>query len=118
MTTYRVNEKTTARYTATLVDETDAVVPASSLSTLTLTLFDEAAGTIINSRNAQDVLNTNGVTVSAAGALVWTMDPADNAIVSAIKGLEAHRAMFAWTYGSKGGKHEVRILVENLAKVS
>ena|SRR5947209_1858018 len=116
-TQFRVNEKTTARYTAQLVDETGAGIPAASLATLTLTLYDVATSGIINSRSAQNVLNVNGVTVDTSGNLVWTMDPLDNAVIGS-RELEAHVALFEYTYGSKGGKHEVSLLVANLQKVT
>ena len=55
-----VKQANTFRFTATIVDETGAVLPAASLATLTLTLYDLASFTIINSRNAQNVLNGGG----------------------------------------------------------
>ena len=54
------HEHATAKYTAIIKDESSVAIAAASLTTLTLTLYD-SAGTIINSRNAQDVLNTNNV---------------------------------------------------------
>ena len=115
---FRVNEKTTARYTAQIVDELNVGIPAASLSTLTLTLYGVVSGTILNSRNAQNVLNANGVTVDSSGNLVWTMAPADNAILGT-QALETHAALFVWTWaGTKEGRHEVIILVDNLQKVT
>lgn len=113
-------EKTSGQMTGTLTDETGAVVPAASLTTLTLTLFDLASGTILNSRDAQNVLNTNNVTVSALGVLVWTIQPADNAIVNDNLARETHRALFQWTWsaGAKSGKGYQDLVVENLAKVT
>jgi hypothetical protein len=117
-TPFRVNEQTTARYTAQIVDETGAALPAASLSTLKLTVYDQASGSVLNSRSQQNVLNANGVTVDSSGNLVWVMDPADNAIVGT-RELEAHIALFEWTWAStKAGRHEVPILVLNLAKVT
>jgi hypothetical protein len=116
-TTFTVKERCTAWYRATVQGD-GAALPASSLDTLTLTLYDRDTGTILNSRNAQDVLNKANVTVGEDGALVWELQPADNVIVSDGKSLEAHVALFTWTWGSgKSGRHEVPILVENLAKV-
>ena len=115
-----VYERTTHVYRATLKDEDDAVVPASALSSLTLTLYADRPEDIINSRSQQDVLNTNNVTLSSLGALVWIMQPADNAIVKTSRAYEMHVALFEWTYasGTKYGKHEVRFNVRNLKKVS
>ncbi len=118
----RVREKCTAIYTATIEDENGAALAASSLTTLTLTLYDQASSAIINSRDAQDVLNAHNVVVSALGTLTWTMQPADNVIVGAdipIGGVEAHIALFQWTWsaGAKTGKYEIQIDVKQLEKV-
>lgn len=115
---FHVYEQTTARYTAQLKDETGAVVPAASIATLTLTLRNEADNAIINSRSNQNVLNMNGVTVDVSGNLVWTMDPADNAVIDATQATERHRATVKWTYGSgKKGNHEVEFVVINRGDV-
>ncbi len=114
---FTVLEATTARYLATLQDEAGTPIPGSSLATLTLTLYDRASGEIINGRNAQNVKNANGVTIGEDGALVWTMTPADTAILGSGT-QEAHVALFAWTWGGgKTGRHEVTLLVTNLTKV-
>ncbi len=117
-----VREACTALYTATLQDETHTAIPGSSLTTLTLTLYDQASGSILNSRNRQNVLNANNVTVTEAGVLAWTMQPADNAIVNlsvAAGARERHVALFEWTWaaGAKAGKYEVFFDVQNLTKV-
>src|SRR5262245_10271429 len=115
---FYVNEKTTALYTATLKDELDAGIPVDSLATITLTLYDRATGTIINSRDHVDAKNLNGVAIDSSGNLAWTMAPADNAIVGSYE-LEEHIALFEWTFASgKAGKHERPIYVRNLGKVS
>lgn len=117
-----VLERTTAVYTATIKDETDAAIPASALSSLTLTLHAKDSGTIINSRNKQNVFNANDVTVDEDGLLTWIMQPADNAVVGFPEsGSEQHIALFEWAYGSLGvyaGKQEVLVEVTNLRKVS
>jgi hypothetical protein len=76
-------------------------------------------GDILNSKNSLDVLNTNGVKISEAGALSWIMDADDNVINTSTETIEHHRALFQWTWGGgKKGKHEVDIFVENLTKVT
>jgi hypothetical protein len=85
-----------------------------------VTLKDVATGTVINSRNAQNVKNANGVTISALGALVWAMAPADNLIVGT-QLIEEHMALFVFTWGGGGVKacrHPVSIKVLNLAEVT
>ena len=110
-----VYEKSTAEFTATVQDENGTAIGSGSLTTLTLTLFDKLTNSIINSRNDQNVLNANGVTVSAQGALVWTMDPLDNQILNAELKNEKHVAMFKWTWsaGAKAGFYLFLIEVEN-----
>ena len=113
-------ELTSGEYTATLTDEAGVAISSATLATLTLTLFNQdAALTIINSRDAQNVLNTNGVTVDTLGALIWTIAPADNALVTSTVPAERHTARFDWTWGAgKVGRHEVILIVKNLSRVS
>lgn len=86
--------------------------------TLILTLYDEATKVILGGREKQNVRNANGVTVSAAGEVVWQTVAADNAIVTDSENKEKHVALFEWTWdGSKHGKVQVVILVRNLAYV-
>lgn len=117
----KVAENSTAKITATVVDENGVGLAAASLTTITLTLYLKGTpATKINSRDDQDVKNTNGVTISSAGALVWTMEPDDNPIIDNSKSSEDHIALFEWTYnsGAKAGKHEVEVTVQNLANVT
>jgi hypothetical protein len=118
--TEEVAERTSARYSGVLVDETGAAVPAASLSTLTLTLFDENTNTVINSVDDINILNADRGTVDAAGNLVVTLLPADNVIVTPTRVREPHVMLLEWTYagGAKAGRHEVRFIVVNLTKVT
>ena len=116
---FNVREKTTRRYTAVLKDETGAAVGSGSLSSLKLTLYNKVDGAIINTRNQQNVLNLNGVTVDASGNLTWTMDPADNPIIDTTLSYEEHVALFeiGWSSDAKKNNHEVIIRVENVNKI-
>jgi hypothetical protein len=118
----RVREKSTGQYTATLADELEVVIPLASLTTLKLTLYDVATGTILNTRNLQDVLNANNVTYhGTSGLLTWSVQPADHAIVSTRGQIaERHRAVFdfTWNAGAKRDWHAVEFLVEADPKVS
>ena len=119
-----IPEGTTATYTATLQDEAGQPVALASLTSLTLTYYNVADGSIINSRNAQDVKNANNVTVHATNGLVtWELQAADTVIVDstiATGRREQHKALFTWTWasGAKVGRHEVLIEIKQLAKVS
>ncbi len=118
--TARFNERTTGRYTAVLVDESDVPVGSTIITALTLTLYDKASGAIINSRNDQNALNANGVTLDVSGNLAWTVSYLDNVILDSGKHVEHHVALFEWVWasGTKEGRHEVAIQVVNLEKVS
>lgn len=118
-TMYDLNEAVTARYEAVLKDETGAPIPAASLTTLTLTLYRKTTGVIINGRDSQNILNANGVTIDVFGTLVWTLTPADNAVVTTPAASEIHVALFKWTYaaGNKAGNHEIWLNVTDLGKV-
>jgi len=117
------SERTSAEYTALVADEDGNGIDAADLDTLTLTLSNLADGSIINSRNAQNVLNANNVTVDAEGNLVWSITPSDTVMVrTAVKigYTEKHRALFRWTWdgGAKAGSHEMVMLITNVAKVT
>lgn len=120
VTVSQLVERTSSQYTAQLLDELGGAVPASSLSTLVLTLYDRVTNAIINSRNQQNVLNTNGVTIDASGNITWSITPADNVILNDALAVEMHVALFeaTWAGGTKGCKHKVVIPVQNMARVS
>lgn len=118
-------EKTTPKITAVIEDEAGTPIPGTSLATLTLTLYsmsDPPTHAIINSRNAQSVLNENGVTVDAGGNLAWQLASADTVIQDNTLPKEIHRAEFRWTYASGGntvvGAHIIDMTVLNLEKVA
>jgi hypothetical protein len=116
--TLTADEGVAHRYTASLVDPDDAAIGAANLVTLTITLYDEKTNEIINSRNEQNALNANGVTVAdgAAGTvLTWQAEAADMPIVDDTLDSEVHIARFAFTYGPNAipGAHEVAIRVKN-----
>lgn len=118
-----VAEKTTLRFTATLVDEAGVVIPAAGVSAMTLTLYnrDSATKEIINSVNAVNILNAGRGTLHAtSGLLTVTLEPNDNTIIDSASDLEWHRALIEGTYagGAKAFKHEVDWQVRNLNKVS
>ncbi len=123
MASFDVKERTGFVYTATLKDSNGTAVPLANLTTITLTYYLVSDGTIINSRDGQDVKNANNVTIHAtSGLLTWSGQAADTAISDT--GLtagakELHRALFEFTYVGDGtpGKHEVDLFVENLDKV-
>jgi hypothetical protein len=91
----------TRRVVSMTVSDTDGVViPLASMTTITLTLSDEKTGAIINSRDAQSILNVNGGAFHAtSGLLSIIFTPADNVLVGT-KPVERHRALVEFTYAS------------------
>ncbi len=113
----QVNELTTARYQTTLLDEAGDGILSGSFVSLSLTLYNLETGAVINSRNSQNVLNANNVTISGSGLLTWTLQPNDNSIIGSEK-TEHHKAMFEGIYSTnKAVRTEIGIVVTNLTKV-
>jgi hypothetical protein len=113
-----IPEQSTAFYSSLLTDEDDNPIAPAQLTSLTLTYYDQETESIINSRNFQNVLNTNNVTLGADGVLEWTLQSADTIIYDARKELEWHVALFSWlSLSGFVGRHEVKIKIENLSKV-
>lgn len=115
-----INEQTTASFTAQITGNDGVTpLPLASISTLVLTLYAiKADGTdqIINSRNAQNILNANNVTITVGGALTWVVQIADTTLVEAIP-FERHIALFEWTGAFGAGKQEVILPIRNLGQV-
>ncbi len=112
--------------TFTLVDNAGVVVPLANIDAATLTLYDlgtyepGASPTvgIINSRDAQSVLNANNVTVhSTSGLVTWAMQDEDNPIVTPRRQLERHRAMFTFDVGGVILAYELEVVVKNLRPI-
>jgi hypothetical protein len=116
-----IMEGTTPKITATIQDEDGSAIDTADITTLTLNLYnlDDTDNTIINSRSDQDVHNTNNVTVSSAGALVWSVQALDTIMVGSDL-VERHRAVFKWTYssGTKTGSYVIDMAIRNLEKVT
>lgn len=93
-----VREGATAVISTTIRDLEGAALGSADLDTLTLTLWDEATQGIINDRDDQDVLNTNGGTLDADGAFELRLDPDDTVVVNDFLRLEWHEAILTWTW--------------------
>jgi hypothetical protein len=117
-----VSEGSTRDVTFTLYDSAGVVVPLASITSAFLTLWDvdtyEPGGSptvgIINGRESQNVKNANNVTIhSTSGLVTWTMQAADNPIVTARRQVERHRAKFRFVVGSAELNYKFRIEVRN-----
>lgn len=108
-------EKKTVKITAVLKDESNAIISGSSLSSLTLTLYNKKDLTIINSRNKSNILNVNAGTVDDSGNLTLVLSSDDMIIVHTVNSQETHIALIEWTYGANmAGGHEIEFTVDNL----
>ena len=114
-------EAKTAELTATITKKDGVTpVPLASLVEVTLTLFVEKDGAIINSRDSDDIKNANGGTVHAtSGLLTLLLSPLDMAVLLTGQRFETHVALIEWKYDTvEEGGQEIAFTVQNFAKVS
>jgi len=116
----RIAEGSTPIYRATLQDEDGTAIPLADIDSMTLTLKDVRTGQAINSRSAQDVLNTNGVTIHAtSGLLTWQMEEEDTPIIGSAhpkpNQVEQHKAIFRWTYDTD--RHGVHVVLLDVVQI-
>lgn len=123
----KVPEGTEHEYECTLVDRKQAAVQYGAISAIWLWLDDHETNTPINKRTRQNVLNTNGGTVTAgtSGEAVFTLglDAADALVVNRAKPEEQHRLTLEFTYTRAGGgvgtlTHKVLYRVVNLERIN
>lgn len=123
MSATRVNEGAGQQLTGSILDAAGAAVSAASITSARLTLYDvetyEPDGSpvagIINARNAVELLAESpvGITLSD-GAFAFTLEPADNIIVTPRRQVERHRAEFVFEYPSGSSTMAIEIEVINL----
>jgi len=112
---FEVPELSTPVYRSALIDDLGEPVQGALLTTLTLTVLQEYTLAVVNGRDGQNVLNTNGVTIDTDGMLRWGLTVDDTVILNDALRKEMHRALFAWTFdsGTKSGNKEVIIMITN-----
>lgn len=117
-TSYEIKERSSALIVGVLKDENGTPLPASQIITLRATLYNLTTGTILNSRNAQDIKNVNGGSVDENGNFSLHLSAIDNIVEdTTIIGFEIHMLVIEWTYGaSKTGKETYELRVENLSR--
>lgn len=95
-----IDEGESCNVTAVPKDMAGAAIAKANLATLTATLVDENTGDVINSRDAQSVLDANGGTVASDGTLTLRLQPADSAIVTTGDAgtIEGHILRLTWTW--------------------
>lgn len=112
-----INEQTTAQYTCTLTDPTGAAIDTGAVTAIVATLKDTADDTVINSRNAQDVLGTNGGSLGAGGAFTLTLSTLDT-IARGTAALQPRRLTLKVTYASGVLTHEIHFYIRSLADIT
>lgn len=118
-----VNEKQSGVYRAILRDDNGTPLPSLALDAFLLTLYDRASLATINSRNGQNALNTNQVTLDSLGNVEWTWLPADQPVLVPAKDIEEHVALFEakWTDSNARPRqlnHEVIFRVHRVKKLA
>lgn len=109
-----IREGAVAIITTSIVDKDGTKITNARLNELRLTYFDRRSRRIINSRQDQDALNANGVTVSN-GDVTWVTSVSDSAIIDPPTAPERHVATFRFRYdGTTWGDGEIDIDVTNL----
>jgi hypothetical protein len=125
---FPMDEQESGSYLATITDDLGVMLPGATLLTLALTLYvikTDGTEQIVNSRDAQDVLNVNQVQVfdtlqalsdGRTYNLRWRVQPADSTLVEQLP-FERHIGLFEWTWGAGAGKHEMILVIKNLHQV-
>lgn len=106
--------------TTTLTDEDGNAIAAANLTHLKLTLWEPHSGDIVNSRNAQSILNENGGSLSAQGVLTLKLSAGDMAILGS-RNSEIHRGLIEAKLSSGDQDETIKgfeMEIQNLAKVS
>ena len=114
MAVFGIDENSNPTHVFTILDEDGNAIQPTALA---LTYFNKDDATIINSRNAQNVLNLNTVVV-VNGVVTWSMQQTDTLVVDSTRDYEVHVAEWEWTANGKVNRHVTRFLVTNFVKVT
>lgn len=77
-----IREGSSAFYLASIVDQDGVAIDSSDIDSITLTLYDVSSGSVINSRNAQDVNGSNNGTYSYASDTITGATNADPCVIT------------------------------------
>jgi hypothetical protein len=111
-----IPEQSSAQYACTFVDATGAAITGASISAIVATLR-AVGGAVINSRNAQSVLNVNGGSLTGGGAFTLVLSALDTVAVGT-QTLQERMLTLEVTFTSGTLTHEVRYYVRQLDDVS
>ena len=117
------SENNTYKIDFDLTDEDDDAIALAVLGTFTctqyyynpnLTTADRYHLATINGRLDQDIKNTNNVTVSTVGHVVWYVQPDDNIKLNSGLEEELHIALVKWQWEGKQNTHEFWFYVKEI----
>lgn len=99
-----------------LVDENANDIDPTTVTAMTLTLYDVATQAIVNGVDHANILNAGRGLLNSEGVLYMSLLPADNVILDPALNNEQHVALVEWTYagGQKKASHEVVFFVRRV----
>lgn len=113
-----IAEGSTPSYMATIVDGNGNAIPASSLTTLTLTIANTTTGVVINNCQQVNILNSGRGTVDANGLLTINLLVGDTSLSDSPGVAFVSRSLIIdWTYngGTSTGRAQRDFIVRALA---
>lgn len=141
-TRFRFTQGSSGRIVGTIQDRLGHLVPASDLSTAFLTFWDHDSGTIINSRDQEDILGSSGSPLIENGVSLWDSlqtdedgttynfewllegssapgaNDGDNPIITSRRQVERHKALVRFTSATDVLPMEFEIDVLNVREPS
>ena len=109
------------RYQVQFVDEDGTAISEGAILTIVMTLYNEADGAIINSRNAIDVKDANIGTLAPDGTLTLDFTPDDMPIIDTDCEVEYHIVLLKFTYSdgtTKTGIVEAALGVQQITNLA
>lgn len=111
-----IPERSSRTYRSTIRDMDGVELEASQVTSIKFSLRDDKTDVVINSRFRVEVLNANGGTMGASGALSMVLSPEDTVTTGSGK-LQKRRMLFEVDYIGGHENHEVYFWVENLEDI-
>lgn len=111
-----VPEQSTSQYACSFLDHTGAAIVGTAVTAIVATLRP-VGGDVINARNAQDVLDANGGTLTVGGAFSLVLSSLDTIAVGALP-LQERVLTLEVDYDTGKITHEVHFFVRQLDDVS
>ena len=96
------DELTTGEWKITVSDQDGVVVPSANINAITINLYNDVDGVVINSRDGQDVFGANNGTYHAtSGLFTWDIQSTD----TPIKALTDHNGILHVAIATKPSDH-------------